>query len=156
LLAAHPDNTLTLYMVHSSAEQLSISSGNRLWGHTSAVSGAYVGSRGRAVSVSSRGDELRIWELEGGIASSASRRKLLSGQLSVKIQQERRSAGDESEKDVARGSASILGSGALCGAEAAGHEPPVARGWIGFDDERVVVLRKQELGHEALVIYDFT
>ena len=70
LLASHPDNTLTLYLVTSTSSSLSISPGSRLWGHTSSVSGAHVGGRGKAVSVSSHGDELRVWELEGGMASS--------------------------------------------------------------------------------------
>ena len=79
LLVAHPDNTLTLYLVTSTAQALSISAGSRLWGHTSSVSGAHVGGRGKAVSVSRRGDELRIWELEGGFASSAAKRRLAMG-----------------------------------------------------------------------------
>ena len=129
LLVSHPDNTLTLYLVTSTGSSLSISGGSRLWGHTSSVSSAEVGGRGKAVSVSSRGDELRVWDLEGGMASSALRRRLLSGELSVRVSPE----GDPSHNDSA-----------------------ITKGWVGFDEEKVVVLREKRQGRQALVVYDFT
>ena len=67
LLAGNRDNTLTLYLVTSDAARLEIGAGTRLWGHTSSVAGAHVGGRGRAVSISARGGELRVWELEAGL-----------------------------------------------------------------------------------------
>jgi hypothetical protein len=65
LLATLPDNTLILYLCKSSASSLSISPGIRLWGHTSGISDAEITARGKAVSVSCRGEEIRVWELEG-------------------------------------------------------------------------------------------
>ncbi|RFU24113.1 hypothetical protein B7463_g12227, partial [Scytalidium lignicola] len=70
LLACHSDNTLTLYLCTSTATHLGISTGGRLWGHTSSVAAAEITPRGKAVSVSSRGDELRVWDLEGGLATN--------------------------------------------------------------------------------------
>jgi hypothetical protein len=32
----------------------------------------------------------------------------------------------------------------------------VVRGWVGFDEENVVILREREAGSQALVVYDFT
>jgi hypothetical protein len=32
----------------------------------------------------------------------------------------------------------------------------LTRGWIGFDEENVVVLKEQSQGRQALVVYDFT
>lgn len=65
LLATLPDNTLVLHLCTSSATSLSISPAIRLWGHTSGISDAEITPRGKAVSVSTRGNEIRLWELEG-------------------------------------------------------------------------------------------
>ena len=132
LLVSHPDNTLTLYLVTSTASSLSISAGSRLWGHTSSVSGAEVGGRGKAVSVSHRGDELRVWELEGGMASPAMRRRLTTGELSIKVSPEKNTCRDDYS------------------------EMAVTKGWLGFDEENVVVLREKNQGRQALIVYDFT
>ncbi len=155
LLAAHPDNTLTLYMVKSSSTDLSVSAGSRLWGHTSAVSGAYVGSRGRAVSVSSRGHELRIWELEGGMSSAEARRRLAGGDLSVQVRPEPKGEDDAADQEQEFHAMSALPP-SLHMLRARTPDPAAANAWIGFDDERVVILRQQEVGRGALVIYDFT
>jgi hypothetical protein len=128
LLLSHPDNTLTLYLVISNTETLSISSGTRLWGHTSSVSGAHVEGRGKAVSVSSHGEELRIWELEG----SSGRRRVFSGGWSVRV---RPNADVEERRSEDEG---------------------IMRGWVGFDDERVIVLKERTVGRQDLVLYDFT
>jgi hypothetical protein len=142
LLVSHPDNTLTLYLVTSTADSLSISPGSRLWGHTSAVSGATVGGRGKAVSISRRG-ELRVWELEGGFASSAARKRLAGKDLSVQVRP----------------------AGVVCaGSTASGGDEPgedsyeltLTRGWLGFDDENVVTLKEDSQGKQALMVYDFT
>ncbi|KAL7276047.1 hypothetical protein RUND412_000991 [Rhizina undulata] len=125
LLASHEDNTLTLYLVKSTVESLSIDSGQRLWGHTSGVSSAQVGVRGKAVSVSTRGSELRVWELEGGLSM---RRRV---NASVKVEPQPRDDVDEG-----------------C---------PDAMGWLGgFDEEKVVVLKENSDGRQALEVYDFT
>jgi len=134
LLLSHPDNTLTLYLLTSTPDALSISSGSRLWGHTSSVAGAHIGSRGKAVSVSRRGDEVRIWDLEG----TTNRKVPESTTVSVKIQPGKRSFitskfSTDSLEDIT-----------------------AVRGWVGFDDENVVVLKERNLGSQALVVYDFT
>ncbi|KAI9886066.1 MAG: ubiquitin-like protein atg8 [Watsoniomyces obsoletus] len=156
LLAAHPDNTLTLYLVTSSSNDLSISAGRRLWGHTSAVSGAYVGSRGKAVSVSSPGDELRVWELEGEIDSSGVKRRLDGGDLSVQVRPERITRdGDNDDREEADLSIRLALDARLDVLGSRAREPAAVNPWVGFDDERVVLLRQQALGPEALVIHDF-
>ena len=65
LLAALPDNTLVLWLCRSTTSSLTISPSIRLWGHTSGISDAEITSRGKAVSVSRMGEEMRVWELEG-------------------------------------------------------------------------------------------
>jgi hypothetical protein len=164
LLVSHPDNTLTLYLVTSTDKSLFVSSGSRLWGHTSSVSGAHVGGRGKAVSVSSRGDELRIWELEGTNA----RRKLAGANLSVRIRPERRNEVLEPEDPHASPSENNLqslnsamarrgaGLGLAHEARSSMEDLGVVRGWVGFDEENVVVLKEESAGRQALVVYDFT
>ena len=158
LLAAHPDNTLTLYLVTSNAESLSIRPGERLWGHTSSVSGAHVGDRGKAVSVSVHGNEIRVWDLEGGFSSNSSQRRIAAGEASVQVRPERR-------KDGYRGS--IFNRTSICEAylentdssdfeELELDESTVTKGWVAFDDEKVVVLREKTHGAQSLVVYDFT
>ncbi|SMR48062.1 unnamed protein product [Zymoseptoria tritici ST99CH_3D1] len=161
LLVSHPDNTLTLYLVTSTAESLSISAGSRLWGHTSSVSGASVGNRGKAVSVSRRGDELRVWELEGGFGSTAARKRLASGDLSIQIRPETKAS---AMKDPTQAGLDLVHKKSISGAadvssDLDSDEEPeltLTRGWIGFDDENVVLLKEQSQGRQALVVYDFT
>ncbi|RMY41729.1 hypothetical protein D0864_16172 [Hortaea werneckii] len=160
LLVSHPDNTLTLYLVTSTAQTLSISAGSRLWGHTSSVSGAHVGGRGKAVSVSKRGDELRVWELEGGFASSAARRRLATGDLSVQIRPEFQDDSHEvSQAGIDLVNQDIPTTSKRARQNQSLEEEPeltLTRGWIGFDEENVVVLKEHSQGKQALVIYDFT
>ncbi|KAF1364095.1 hypothetical protein EJ07DRAFT_100430 [Lizonia empirigonia] len=152
LLVAHPDNTLSLYLVKSTSSILSISSGNRLWGHTSSISGAHVGMRGKAVSVSRLGDELRVWDLEGGTASLANRRRLRNGELSVRVQpckvadEGKEGKDEESERNF----------GLRLALEQRFDDESVSRGWVGFDEQNVIVLREKREGSQALVVYDFT
>ena len=158
LLAAHSDNTLTLYLVTSNADHLTIRPGERLWGHTSSVSGAHVGDRGKAVSVSAHGNEIRVWDLEGGFSSNSSKRRIAAGEASVQVRPKRR-------RD--RPTRNALGRGLNC--EACQHdsddsdseelEPDdstITKGWVAFDDEKVVVLREKTHGAQNLVVYDFT
>lgn len=158
LLVSHPDNTLTLYLVTSTAESLSISAGSRLWGHTSSVSGAHVGGRGKAVSISRRGDELRVWELEGGFASAAAKRRLTTGALSVQVRPEKRSTAEASQAglDLVKNVDSERPSPSQDLSGDSSCELMLTRGWIGFDEENVVVLKEQSQGRQALVVYDFT
>ncbi|KAK7534043.1 F-box domain-containing protein [Phyllosticta citribraziliensis] len=154
LLSSHPDNTLTLYMVKSTKDSLSIGPGTRLWGHTSSVSGVHVAARGKAVSVSSRGDEIRVWELEGGMGSSSNRRRQPAGELSIRIQPDQKqpssyelSATDHAAPDV---------STSLAMALRRADEWTRTGDWVGFDEENVIVLREWGQGNQALVVYDFT
>ncbi|KAK6224787.1 F-box domain-containing protein [Colletotrichum tabaci] len=43
----------------------------RLWGHTSGIGDAEITARGKAVSVSCRGEEIRVWELEGRVSGKS-------------------------------------------------------------------------------------
>lgn len=154
LLSAHADNTLTIYMVTSNTQQLSIGAGRRLWGHTSSVSGAHVGDRGKAVSVSAVGNELRVWELEGGLSSSSSRRRAAAGEASVQVRPENRFA---NESKFPGALPSIAGVNADC-LKSDQHlvSSNVTKGWVAFDEEKVVLLREKMQGAQALVVYDFS
>ncbi|CAA9963620.1 hypothetical protein CFE70_007738 [Pyrenophora teres f. teres 0-1] len=149
LLVAHPDNTLALYLVRSTSSALSIGSGNRLWGHTSSISGAHVGMRGKAVSVSRLGNELRVWDLEGGMNSSANRKRSRNGDLSVRVQPSK--FGDEDAQDDESGSQ----VGLRFALEQGFDDSSVSHGWVGFDEQNVIVLRQKSEGSQALVVYDF-
>lgn len=158
LLAAHSDNTLTLYMATSNAECLSIGPGERLWGHTSSVSGAHVGDRGKAVSVSSHGNEIRVWDLEGGFSSNSSKRRVGAGEASVQVRPERRK-GKYSEDSLV---ATLRREGYPASLETSDSEEvdldnsTITKGWVAFDDEKVVVLREKAQGAQNLVVFDFT
>ncbi|KAF2671895.1 hypothetical protein BT63DRAFT_476733 [Microthyrium microscopicum] len=132
LLLSHPDNTLTLFMVNSNADTLSIGKGTRLWGHTSSVSGAQVESKGKAVSISAKGEELRIWQLEG----TSGKRYLLPSNASVEVKPARRKASQSTKKEK--------------------DDDGIMRGWVAFDEENVVALKERTFGRQDLVIYDFT
>ncbi|KAL8794043.1 MAG: hypothetical protein Q9195_003343 [Heterodermia aff. obscurata] len=149
LLAAHADNTLTVYMVTSNAEDLTIGPGRRLWGHTSSVASAHVGDRGKAVSVSKRGNELRVWELEGGTISQASRRRTFLGADAEGSVQVRPETKTDSARIVPQQSPELR---SRCKDE----DMVVTKGWVAFDEEKVVVLREELKGAQALVVYDFT
>ena len=155
LLSSHADNTLTLYMVTSNTEELSIGVGSRLWGHTSSVSGAHVGDRGKAVSVSAVGNELRVWELEGGMTSNTSRRRAAAGEASVRVCHERNDVTSKTKRE----NMSRAHIGAITGPrfipEQESDEFAVTHGWVAFDEEKVVLLREKMLGTQALVVYDF-
>ncbi|TVY45053.1 hypothetical protein LOCC1_G003629 [Lachnellula occidentalis] len=147
ILATHPDNTLTLYLCTSTASTLHISPGTKLWGHTSSVSSAEITARGKAVSVSTRGNELRVWELEGGFSSSTpskNRRLNRRDERSVKIRPE----GKDGEITTAEGRRGVL--------EEYSEEVGAQKSWVGFDDEMVIVLKESEQGTQALMVYDFT
>jgi hypothetical protein len=131
LLATLPDNTLVLHMCTSNASSLSISRGIRLWGHTSGISDAEITARGKAVSVSSRGEEMRVWELEGRSNGLGSRSvEIRPGQSPIK---------DSTDEGGAT------------------YDWDERRNWVGFDDEMVIVLKeKTGGGKESLMVYDFT
>ncbi|KAF2711008.1 hypothetical protein K504DRAFT_475871 [Pleomassaria siparia CBS 279.74] len=152
LLVAHPDNTLSSYLVRSTSSVLKISPGTRLWGHTSSVSGAHVGMRGKAVSVSRLGDELRVWDLEGGPASSA-RKRAANGGLSVRVQPAKTTEYSSGLNDAE----SRRECGLRYALDQGYDDSTVSRGWIGFDEQHVIVLRENvNQGSQTLVLYDFT
>lgn len=152
LLASHPDNTLTLYLVKSTSAALSISAGSRLWGHTSSVSGAHVGMRGKAVSVSRFGGELRVWDLEGGTPSNVAKRQSSNRSLSVRVQPANLEALSSGVSDYSP----TPDSGLRFALDQCFDDHTISRGWVGFDDQNVVVLKEKSQGPQALVIYDFT
>ncbi|KFH42545.1 F-box protein-like protein [Hapsidospora chrysogenum ATCC 11550] len=131
LLATLPDNTLLLHLCTTTPSALTISPGIRLWGHTSGISDAEITTRGKAVSVSARGDEIRVWELEGRMGGS-----------SVEVRP--RQHGEH---------------GVASSAWAMSMSPTVMdyrRNKVGFDDEMVIVLKETLDGRESLMVYDFT
>jgi hypothetical protein len=144
LLAGNRDNTLSLYLVTSNNEELKISKNTTLWGHTSSVSGAHVGGRGKAVSISARGEELRVWELEGGLG-----RKVVQ-ERSVLVRREGREGSDHEDVEGTDGECK---GGNLDGGRS--HDGQ-RRGWVGFNDEVVIVLKEEGNRGQALVVYDFT
>ena len=146
ILATHPDNTLTLYLCTSSSATLSISAGTKLWGHTSSVASAEITPRGKAVSVSTRGDELRVWELEGGIGSpsgSAARRRHRAkiGPAKGAVEKSVRIRPEGMEEPTGKGWE---------------DEVQARKQWVGFDEEVVIVLKESRSGTQALMVYDFT
>ncbi|KAK4102321.1 hypothetical protein N658DRAFT_424387 [Parathielavia hyrcaniae] len=171
LLATLPDNTLVLHLCTSNASSLSLSDGIRLWGHTSGISDAEITARGKAVSVSTRGDEMRVWELEGrtagvggggggGGSSSSSSSNTRSveirpwGLAQVQSQSQSQSVGGsgidsrvESEGD---------GAGRVNGYPYPARDWDERRNWVGFDDEMVIVLKERRGARESLMVYDFT
>ncbi|KAL2007154.1 hypothetical protein VTN00DRAFT_8592 [Thermoascus crustaceus] len=107
LLTSHADNTLTMYLVVSTSDTLLIRGGRRLWGHTSSVSGVQVSDRGKAVSVSSRGNEIRIWELETVVSSPSSSRRALQGENSVQISPENKLRRKSVSEPIDRGTSGL-------------------------------------------------
>ncbi|KAJ4309412.1 hypothetical protein N0V84_011520 [Fusarium piperis] len=134
LLAALPDNTLVLHLCTSTARSLSLSPPIRLWGHTSGISDAEITPLGKAVSISTRGDEIRVWELEGRVGGS-----------SIEVRPTARQPTD----DVDSTSSPPPPPRVLA-------EWEDRRNWVGFDDEMVIVLKEARDGRESLVVYDFT
>ena len=113
------------------------------------------------MSVSRRGDELRVWELEGGFASTAAKRRLATGDLSVQLRPERHISTEASQAglDLINTAGVDKGREAWCDNSKKleeSSELTITRGWIGFDEENVVVLKEESQGRQALVVYDFT
>ena len=138
LLATLPDNTLVLHMCTSTASSLSISRGIRLWGHTSGISNAEITARGKAVSVSSRGEEMRVWELEGRSNGVGSR------SIEIKPGQARNKSNHLPTNSLAVDNPDLA------------YDWDERRNWVGFDDEMVIVLKEKRGGGESLMVYDFT
>ena len=82
--------------------------------------------------MSCRGEEIRVWELEGR-----------SEGKSIEVKPTAKPATD----DVS-GSTSVE-DGTLV-------QWDERRNWVGFDDEMVIVLKESKGGRESLMVYDFT
>ena len=167
ILATHPDNTLSLYLCTSTPSDLSLSEGTKLWGHTSSVSSAEITSRGKEVSVSTRGNELRVWSLEGGFSSATRPRKDLRvprdqrRDRSVQIRQNvsppaKTLTSGEIRRTEASQEASDGKPKSITSQNFSDEEFTARKHWVGFDDEVVIVLKEDESGSQALVVYDFT
>lgn len=142
LLASLPDNTIMSYIVISDEKKLEIGSGKRLWGHTSAVSGAEVSNRGKAVSVSAKGDEIRVWELEDALTTVGRQR------FSTQIQPQYAAI------DVMTALAK-RGNGLGLALQEMKRELAFTRRWVGFDDEQVVVMGVRN-DTQIMACYNFT
>ncbi|TGO32077.1 hypothetical protein BHYA_0356g00010 [Botrytis hyacinthi] len=134
ILATHPDNTLSLYLCTSTRTSLTLSPPQKLFGHTSSISFASITSRGKAVSVSERGGELRVWELEPGMF--------------------RKGEGSRVERSVrvGEGKQGANGDGGRGGEERTLNDTEKRKMredlekkiWVGFDEEMVIVLKSSE------------
>ncbi|KAF7161847.1 hypothetical protein CNMCM6106_008958 [Aspergillus hiratsukae] len=155
LLTSHADNTLTVYLVVSTGVKLFVKGGQRLWGHTSSVSAVQVSDRGKAISVSSRGDEIRVWELENLIPALGSS-KAVREENSIQINPENKSCKRHEGGTLLTGFLACQ----LCGPHLASGQ--VSReytrmgGCVGFDDERLLLFSRKETGTHLIELYDFT
>lgn len=146
LLASHADNTLTMYLVFSASDSFFIKSGKRLWGHTSSVATVQVSDRGKAISVSSRGDEIRVWELETVLSS-------LVTQRATKEENSIRVSPENTQTEWHEGH--TLLKGVRLASTDVSQQLARMRGCVGFDDERVLLLREKELGAPLIECYNF-
>ncbi|EXJ65813.1 uncharacterized protein A1O5_11054 [Cladophialophora psammophila CBS 110553] len=142
LIGTLADNTIMSFLVTSNDEKLEISSGRRLWGHTSAVSGAEVNNRGKAVSISSRGEEMRVWDLELVMTTETQPR---TSTRITSINAFSRGAGLFARRSPSLGLA----------LREIRHELELTRRWVGFDEEQVVVLGERDQ-KQIMALYDFT
>ena len=146
LLTSHRDNTLTLYLARSSDKEITIGQPRRLWGHTTGVARAGVAGRGRAVSVSQIGGEVRVWELES-IAAAVSRSEAQADNDAVvgiveSVRLENASAAFRARKELYLDSTPT--------------KMPSTVEWIGFDDEKVLVVTSDRERDKNVTLYDFT
>jgi WD40 repeat protein len=144
----------------------------KLWGHTSSVSSAEITPRGKAVSVSTRGNELRVWELEGGLSSTSTSTSSSSTSTSTSTSQFFSSLSKKRIKRLEDRSVQIrpeprpfISSSLenqrleeMRESEEQKYEKEIEgrKRWVGFDDEMVIVLKESGRGTQALMIYDFT
>ncbi|KAL4912163.1 hypothetical protein BDW62DRAFT_31119 [Aspergillus aurantiobrunneus] len=155
LLTSHADNTLTVYLVVSNSSSLFVKGGQRLWGHTSSVSAVQVSDRGKAVSVTSHGDEVRIWELEN-LISSFGGHKVSQGDTSIKVQPgNQRYQLEPDDRGLLFGVPYPDSSRAQSPFANTPHRIMRTRNCIGFDDERLLLFREKEYGSQLLEFYDF-
>lgn len=144
VIASLADNTIMSFLVTSTEEQLEMSTGRRLWGHTAGISSVQVNSRGKAVSVSQRGTEIRVWELEDVMTMAAHRRT----SVQVKV------VGSAWAQITAALAQRAQGLG-LAVSELRREEEMTRGRWVGFDEEQVVVLGERA-STQVMSLYDFT
>lgn len=157
LLLSHSNNTLTMYLAVSTSDTLAIKAGRRLWGHTSAVASVQVSDRGKAVSASARGDDIRVWELENVVSFSLSSKRALRQDGSIRLAPERLHSGaSPSEGGVRAANRPKRGCGLDLALARVPDEATQTRGLVGFDEEQVVVHCEREAGSQMLGCYDFT
>jgi len=82
--------------------------------------------------------------------SSANRKRSRNGQLSVRVQPSK--ASEEYTQDDDPGQQ----VGLRFALDQGFDDSSVSRGWVGFDEQNVIVLREKSEGSQALVVYDFT
>ena len=143
LLTSHRDNTLTLYLARSTEKEVTIGNPRRLWGHTTGVARAGVAGRGRAVSVSRIGGEVRIWELESIAAAVAKADMEVADGAVVSIIE---SVRVENASGPVRVGKELYRDTKI----------PTAVEWIGFDEEKVLVVTRDEERDKNVTLYDFT
>jgi hypothetical protein len=141
LLASLADNTIMSYIVHSDDDKLEVSSGRRLFGHTSAITSAEVSNRGKAVSISAKGDDIRVWELEELLTT-------FRGRPSTKVKPR------TATLDIAAALAN-RGNGLGLALEDLKRELAMTRRWVSFDDEQVVILGERDQ-RQIMACYDFS
>jgi hypothetical protein len=108
--------------------------------------------RGKAVSVSRLGDELRVWDLEGGVTSLSNQRRSRNGDMSVRVQASKGS----DNVDVTEDGTLQHKAGLRFALDQGFDDSTVSRGWVGFDEQNVIVLRETHEGSQSLAVYDFT
>ncbi|RMD43187.1 hypothetical protein DV735_g1949, partial [Chaetothyriales sp. CBS 134920] len=139
LLACLPDNTMMAYLVTSNDDKLEMSAGRRLWGHTSAISRAAVTHKGRAVSVSARGNDVRVWELEDELLLP-NRAKTSTAVTPINT--------------TATMSTRAKGQGLGLTLQELRHTLALTQHWVGFDDEQIVVMCERDQS-QFMACYDF-
>ena len=145
LLTSHLDNTLTMYLARSTDKEITIGQPRRLWGHTAGVARAGVAGQGRAVSVSQIGGEVRVWELEN-IAAAVSK---------ADIEAEDGTVVEIIESVRIDNASSPLRVGKGLYLDNIPSRTPTAVEWIGFDEEKVLVVTRDEERDKNVTLYDF-
>ena len=145
LLTSHRDNTLTLYLARSTDKKITIGQPRRLWGHTTGVARVGVAGRGRAVSVSQVGGEVRVWELESIAAAVSKADTDIEDGAVVEI-----------IESVRVENTSSLRVGKELYLDNVPSRTPTAVEWIGFDEEKVLVVTRDEARDKNVTLYDFT
>jgi hypothetical protein len=84
------------------------------------------------------------------MTSSANRKRSRNGELSVRVQPSK--VNEEYIQDGDSGQQ----AGLRFALDQGFDDSSVSRGWVGFDEQNVIVLREKSEGSQALVVYDFT